>query len=43
MHWTGREFKLGEPPRSGPKPLYRLPELLAADAMSPVFVVEGEN
>lgn len=44
MHANGKGYKLGEPPapETG-KPLYRLPELLAADPATPVLIVEGEN
>lgn len=43
MHWNGSAFVAGEPksPATG-KPLYRLPELLAADPASLVWIVEGE-
>jgi putative DNA primase/helicase len=43
MHWNGASYAIGEPP--GPaagKPLYRLPELLAADPAALVLIVEGE-
>ncbi len=44
MHANGAGFKIGEPPapKAG-KPLYRLPELLAADPAASVFIVEGES
>ena len=43
MHWNGSAFVIGEPPApTGGKPLYRLPELLAADSAAPVWIVEGE-
>lgn len=44
MHANGAGFKIGEPPapKAG-KPLYHLPELVAADPGAPVFIVEGEN
>ena len=44
MHWNGSTYALGEPPAPAEgRPLYRLPELLAADPQAPVFVVEGEK
>ena len=44
MHRNGQSFAIGEPPASPEgKLLYRLPELLAADPASPVFIVEGET
>lgn len=44
MHLNGNGYQLGEPkaPAAG-RPLYRLPELLAADTGAVVFVVEGET
>jgi len=44
MRWNGTGYELGEPPapRQG-KPLYRLPELLAADLAARVWIVEGEK
>lgn len=43
MHWNGTAYVTGEPPAPAEgRPLYRLPELLAADSAAPVFVVEGE-
>lgn len=43
MHYTGADYAIGEPePPPDGKPLYRLPELLAADPAAPVYVVEGE-
>jgi hypothetical protein len=43
MHWNGSAFVLSEPPAPAEgKPLYRLPELLAADSAAPVLIVEGE-
>jgi len=43
MHWNGSAFIIGEPPAPAEgKPLYRLPELLAADPAAPVWIVEGE-
>jgi hypothetical protein len=43
MHWNGSAFVIGEPPApANGKPLYRLPELLAADPADVVLVVEGE-
>lgn len=43
FRWNGTEYVPGEPlaPAAG-KPLYRLPELLAADPAAPVWIVEGE-
>lgn len=43
MRYDGAGYVIGEPaaPATG-KPLYRLPELLAADATSTVWIVEGE-
>lgn len=44
MHWNGSAYVAGEPPaQAGGRPLYRLPEMLAADPKTPVFVVEGET
>jgi len=44
MHWNGTGYKLGEPPAPPEgKPLYRLPELLAADPKAMVWIVEGEK
>lgn len=44
MKLNGHGFELGEPPAlPDGKPLYRLPELIAADPAAPVFVVEGER
>lgn len=43
MHWNGSAFVAGEPPApTEGKPLYRLPELLAADPAELVLIVEGE-
>ena len=43
MHWNGSAFVIGEPPApTEGKPLYRLPELLAADPEALVLIVEGE-
>lgn len=43
MHWNGSAFVIGEPPAPAHgKPLYRLPELLAADPADVVLIVEGE-
>lgn len=40
----GLHFVMGEPPAPPEgKPLYRLPELLAADPAAPVWIVEGEG
>jgi len=43
MHWNGTGYAIGEPeaPAEG-KPLYGLPELLAADPAALVWIVEGE-
>jgi hypothetical protein len=43
MHWNGSAFVIGEPPAPAQgKPLYWLPELLAADPADVVLIVEGE-
>jgi hypothetical protein len=44
LHWNGAEYAASEPlaPAEG-KPLYRLPELLAADPEALVWIVEGEK
>ena len=43
MHWNGGAYVIGEPPASEQaRPLYRLPDLLAADPARPVYIVEGE-
>jgi hypothetical protein len=43
MHWTGSSYALGDPPKPAEGlPLYRLPELMAADPAEPVLIVEGE-
>ena len=43
MRWSGTGYAIGEPPAPAEgKPLYRLPELLAADAAVLVLIVEGE-
>lgn len=43
MRFDGAGYVIGEPdPPPGGKPLYRLPELLAADPTAPVWIVEGE-
>ncbi len=43
MRWSGSAFVIGEPPAPAQgKPLYRLPELLAADPVDVVLIVEGE-
>ena len=39
-HWTGSAWALGAPP---PKTPYRLPELLAAPLIMPVYIAEGEK
>jgi len=43
MHWNGTGYAIGESeaPAEG-KPLYRVPELLAADPTALVWIVEGE-
>ena len=44
MHDAGNGFELGEPPATPEgKPLYRLPELAAADLAAFVWIVEGEK
>jgi len=44
MHWNGSAFVAGDPPAPAKgKPLYRLPELLAADPAALVWIVEGER
>ena len=44
IHHDGKDWRIGEPPAPlHGKPLYRLPELLAADPAQPVYVVEGEK
>jgi putative DNA primase/helicase len=44
MHWNGAEYVASEPPAPAEgKPLYRLPELLAADPAALVWIVEGEK
>lgn len=44
MKLNGHGFELGEPPTPpNGKPLYRLPNLIAADPAALVFVVEGER
>ncbi|MEO8998099.1 MAG: DUF3987 domain-containing protein, partial [Rhodanobacter sp.] len=44
MHWNGAEYVASEPPTPAEgKPLYRLPELLAADPAALVWIVEGEG
>lgn len=44
MHWNGAEYVPSEPPAPAEgKPLYRLPELLAADPVALACVVEGEG
>lgn len=44
MHWNDERYVHGEPSApANSKPLYRLPELLAADPAAPVWVVEGEG
>jgi Toprim-like len=41
QRWDGAEWRNGAP--VGPKIPYRLPELIAADPATPVYVVEGEK
>lgn len=41
MRWDGAGYVIGEP-QLDRKPLYRLPELRAANPAAPVYVVEGE-
>lgn len=44
MCWNGSEYVASEPPAPAEgKPLYRLPELLAADPEALVWIVEGES
>lgn len=44
MRWNGSAFVIGEPPApAAGKPLYRLPELLAADPAALVLIAEGEG
>jgi len=44
MHLDGLRFALGEPPAPAEgKPLYRLPQLMAADPAALVWIVEGEG
>jgi hypothetical protein len=40
-HWNDSRWLLGKP--AGPKIPYRLPELIAASAETPVFIAEGEK
>ena len=43
MHWNGTGYAIGEPSTLAEgKPLYRLPEMLAADLLALVWIVEGE-
>lgn len=43
MWFDGTSYIIGEPPApANGKPLYHLPELLAADPAAPVWIVEGE-
>lgn len=43
MYWHGSGYVIGEPPAPAKgKPLYRLPELMAADPAATVLIVEGE-
>jgi Protein of unknown function (DUF3631) len=41
QHWDGANWTKGKP--QGPKIPYRLPELLAADSTTPIYVCEGEK
>jgi predicted DNA-binding protein (UPF0251 family) len=41
QHWDGANWIKGKP--QGPKVPYRLPELLAADPTTPVYICEGEK
>jgi hypothetical protein len=44
MHWNGAEYVASEPPAPAEgKPLYYLPELLAADPAKLAWIVEGEG
>ena len=44
LYWNGAQFVASEPPPPAEgKPLYRLPELLAADPAALVWIVEGEK
>lgn len=44
MHWNGAVYVASEPPAPAEgKPLYYLPELLAADPAALVWIVEGEG
>ena len=44
IHWDGTHYVASEPPApANGKPLYRLPELLAADPAALVWIVEGEK
>lgn len=40
-HWNGQLWVTGKP--KGPKQPYRLPELLAAPAVTPIHITEGEK
>jgi hypothetical protein len=42
MHWTGTGYAKGEP-KMDTKPLYRLPDLVATDPVTLIYVVEGET
>ena len=41
FHWSNNQWHEGKPP--GPKIPYRLPELIAAQLHTPVFITEGEK
>lgn len=44
LRWDGAQYVTTEPPAPAKgKPLYRLPELLAADPVEPAWIVEGEK
>ncbi|MDE2155830.1 MAG: DUF3987 domain-containing protein [Xanthomonadaceae bacterium] len=44
LHWSGTRYVASEPPApAAGKPLYYLPELLAADPAALVWIVEGEK
>jgi hypothetical protein len=44
LRWDGAQYVCTEPPAPAEgKPLYRLPELLAADPVALVWIVEGEK
>ena len=41
FHWSNNQWHEGKPP--GPKIPYRLPELIAAQLHTPIFITEGEK